>query len=186
MNRTRRLLAVTAVGAFLLSGAAACGSSGGSDSSSSDTPTTAAPSSGGGSDSDSGSDTTAADSGDAGGTDEADCDATADSDNLSGDSVVLFSADQSELSEADLTDDAIATISADGSTMDPAELQIGAGEMFGIKAEEGLGIDGVIIGCAGGQTLVPNTAIGFVISEPGTYPVSLDVAGTEVGTVVVS
>ena len=69
--------------------------------------------------------------------------------------------------------------------MDPSEIQVEAGAMFGVNAEGG-SIDGVIVGCAGGQTLVPGAAIGFVISEPGTYPVSLDVAGTELGTVVVS
>lgn len=180
MNRTRRLLAVTAIGAFLLTGAAACGSSSGSDSSSGDSATTAAPDGG----SDSGSETTAADSGDSG--DEQDCDATADSDNLSGDSVVLFSADQDELSEADLTDDAIAVVSADHTSMEPGTLEVGAGTMFGIQNAEGGDLDGVIIGCAGGQTMVPGTAIGFVITEPGTYPVSLDIAGTEIGTIEVS
>ena len=65
-----------------------------------------------------------------------------------------------------------------------AELYAAAIEMAAYA--DGLGIDGVIIGCAGGQTLPPATTIGFVITEPGTYPVSLDVAGTELGTVVVS
>ena len=179
MIRTRRLLATAAVGAFLLTGAAACGSSGGSDSSSGDTAETTA--------ADSGTDgTTAEEPTDSGGTDEADCEATADSNNLSGDSVVLFAADQDQATEADITDDAKATISADGSSMDPAELQVEAGTIFGFIGADGLGIDGVIIGCAGGQTLPPATTIGFVITEPGTYPVSLEVAGTELGTVVVS
>jgi len=186
VNRTRRALALAAVGAFLLVGTAACGSSG-SDSSSDDSATTAADSSSG---SDTGTEATAADSGtdegDGGSADEADCDATKDSDNLSGDSNVLFAADQDELMESDLTDDAIATVAADGSSMDPGTIEIGAGEMFGIEAEAGGSIDGVIIGCAGGQTLVPGVAVGFVITEPGTYPISLDVAGTELGTVVVS
>ena len=179
MNRTHRLLAVASVSAFLLVGTAACGSSSGSDSSGDTAKTTVAD---GG---DAGSDTTAADSGDSGGS-EADCAATADSNKLSGDSVVLFSADQSELSEADLTDDQIATISADGSSMDPSELQIGAGEMFGVKIEDGGSLDAVIVGCAGGQTAPAGVAVGFVISEPGTYPISLDIAGTDLGTVVVS
>ena len=151
MIRTRRLLATATIGAFLLTGAAACGSSGGSDSSGDTAKTT-----------------------------------VADSNYLSGDSVVLFAADQDQATEADITDDAKATISADGSSMDPAELQVEAGTIFGFIGEDGLGIDGVIIGCAGGQTLPPATTIGFVITEPGTYPVSLDVAGTELGTVVVS
>lgn len=185
MNRTRRLLAVTAVGAFLLTGAAACGSSGGSDSSSGDdsAKTTVADSS-----SDTGTDDTAADEGtdtsDSGG--EQDCDATKQSDNLSGDSVVLFAADQDELSESDLTDEDIAVVAADGSSMDPGTIEVGAGEMFGIEAEAGGSIDAAVIGCAGGQTLVPGVAVGFVITEPGTYPISLDVAGTELGEVVVS
>lgn len=183
MHRTRRLLALTAVGAFLLVGTAACGSSGGSDSSSSDdSATTAAPSDSGADDTT--ADTTADDGGSSDG--EADCEATADSNNLSGDSNVLFAADQSELMESDLTDDAIATVAADGSSMDPSTIEIGAGEMFGVKAAEGGSIDAVIIGCAGGQTLVPNVAVGFVINEPGTYPISLDIAGTELGEVVVS
>jgi len=181
VNRTRRLLAATAVGAFLLVGVAACGSSSGSDDSSGATPTTAADSG-----SDTGTDDTAAEEPADSGADEADCDATSSSDTLSRDSVVLFAADQSELTEADITDEATATISADGSSMDPGTIEIGAGEIFGFIGEDGLGIDGVIIGCAGGQTLPPATTIGFVITEPGTYPVSLDVAGTELGTVVVS
>ncbi|WP_421120931.1 hypothetical protein ACE2AJ_06480 [Aquihabitans daechungensis] len=182
MNRTRRLLAATSVGAFLLVGAVGCGSSGGSDSASDDpAETTVADST-----SDTGTDDTASEEPDDSGTEEADCDATADSDNLSGDAVVLFAADQSELTEADLTDETTATISADGSSMEPGTIEIGAGEMFGFVGEDGLGIDGVIVGCAGGQTLPPATSIGFVITEPGTYPVSLDVAGTDLGTVVVS
>ncbi len=182
MIRTRRLLAIAAVGACLLAGATACGSSGGSDSSSGDTAKTTAADS-----TDSGTDGTAAEEpADTSGTDEADCEATADSNNLSGDSVVLFAADQDQLTEADIPDDAKATISADGTSMDPAELQVEAGSIFGFIGADGLGIDGVIIGCAGGQTLPPATTIGFVITEPGTYPVSLDVAGTELGTVVVS
>lgn len=181
MNRTRRLLAVTAIGAFLLTGAVACGSSSGSDSSGDDTAkTTAADSSG-----DTSTDDTAAtdESSDDG---EADCSATADSNNLSGDSNVLFAADQDALSEADLTEDATAVVAANGSSMDPGTIEIGAGEMFGIKAEGGGSIDAVIIGCAGGQTLVPNVAVGFIINEPGSYPVSLDIAGTDLGTIEVS
>ena len=184
MNRTRRLLAATAVGAFLLVGVAACGSSGGSESSSGDTTETTAADSG-----DAGtSDDTAAeeptDEGDTGG--EQDCSASADSNNLSGNSVVLFSADQSEVSETDLTDADIATIAADGSSMDPAELQVAAGAIFGFQNAEGGSLDAVIVGCAGGQTLVPGAPIGFVITEPGTYNVSLDIAGTDIGTVIVS
>ncbi|HWJ98894.1 MAG TPA: hypothetical protein VNQ33_12095 [Acidimicrobiales bacterium] len=182
MDRTRRLLALTAVGAFLLVGTAACGSSGGSDRSSDDSAKTTVADGA----SDTGTGDTAADDGSSGGGDEQDCDATADSNNLSGDSVVLFSADQDELSESDLADDAIATVAADRSSMDPDTIEIGAGEMFGFEAEDGGSLDAVVIGCAGGQTMVPGTAIGFVITEPGTYPVSLDVAGTDLGTVVVS
>lgn len=183
MNRTRRLLALTAIGAFLVAGAAACGSSGGSDGASGDTAkTTAAPAD------DGTGDTTAdtpdsSDSGSAGG--EQDCAASADSDNLSGDSVVLFAADQSDQSEADLTEADTAVIAADGTSMAPDTVEVEAGKMFGIKADDGAGIDAVVIGCAGGQTLVPGTAIGFVITEPGTYPVSLDITGAELGTIVV-
>ena len=182
MNRTRRLLAITAIGAFLVTGAAACGSSSGSDGASDDSANTTAADTG----SDSGTSDTAADDGGSGDGGEQDCAATADSNNLSGDSVVLFSADQDELMESDLTDEDIAVVAADGSSMDPGTIEVGAGEMFGIKAAEGGSIDAAIIGCAGGQTLVPNVAVGFVITEPGTYPISLDVAGTELGEVVVS
>ncbi|MGN6692710.1 MAG: hypothetical protein ACTHN0_00905 [Aquihabitans sp.] len=188
MHRTRRLLALTAVGAFLLAGTAACGSSGGSDSSSDGSAKTTVAD--GGSDSGTGDTTgdTTADSGDrsSDGGGEQDCEATKDSDNLSGDSNVLFAADQDELVESDLTDEHIAVVAADGSSMDPGTIEIGAGEMFGFQAADGGTIDAVIVGCAGGQTLVPGVAVGFVISEPGTYPVSLDVAGTDLGTVVVS
>jgi hypothetical protein len=182
VNRTRRLLAATIIGAFLLTGTAACGSSSGSEGSSDDSATTAADSG------DATTEDTADPGGDSGSDDggEQDCDATAESNNLSGDSVVLFAADQDELMESDLTDEDIAVVSADGSSMDPGTIEVGAGEMFGIQAEGGGGIDAVIIGCAGGQTLVPNVAVGFVITEPGSYPVSLDVAGTELGTIEVS
>lgn len=183
MHRTPRTIAAAAVSLFLLVGTAACGSSG-SEGASDGTPTSAADDGG----------TTAADDAasegtvDAGTGDSAedDCAATADSANLSGDSVVLFAADQDERSEADLTDEDVATISADGSSMEPGEIEVAAGDMFGIEADGGGDIDAVIIGCAGGQTLVPGVAVGFVITEPGTYPVSLDIAGTELGTVVVS
>jgi hypothetical protein len=33
---------------------------------------------------------------------------------------------------------------------------------------------------------VPNVAVGFIINEPGSYPVSLDIAGTDLGTIEVS
>ncbi len=178
MNRTRRLLAITAIGAFLLTGAA-CGSSG-SDASSDDPAATTAADGG----SDTGTDE-GTDEGDTG-AGEADCAATAESNNLSGDSVVLFAADQDELRESDLADEDIAVIAADASSMEPGEIEVDAGAMFGIKLEGGGSIDAVIIGCAGGQTLVPNVGVGFVITEPGTYPVSLDIAGTDLGTVVVS
>lgn len=183
MNRTRRLLAATAVGAFLLAGTAACGSSGGSEGSSGSDTTAAASSDSGtaeGTTDDAADDSSSDDGG------EQDCEATADSNNLSGDSVVLFAADQDELMESDLTDEDIAVIAADGSSMEPGTIEIGAGEMFGIQGEAGGSIDAVIIGCAGGQTLVPNVAVGFVITEPGSYPVSLDIAGTELGTIEVS
>lgn len=184
MHRPRRLLAATIVGAFLIAGTAACGSSG-SEGSSDEAPETTVADGG----TDAGTDEPADEPADEGSSDdggEQDCEATAESNNLSGDSNVLFAADQDELMESDLTDEDTAVVAADGSSMDPGTIEIGAGEMFGIKAEGGGNIDAVIIGCAGGQTLVPNVAVGFVITEPGTYPVSLDIAGTELGTVVVS
>jgi hypothetical protein len=181
----RRRLASLALSALLLAGAPACGSSSGSDDAAGEgTDTTeAAPVDEGGTDEAEPADEGTADE-EAGS--EADCEATADSGTLSGDSVVLFSADQSEVSETDLTDDAIATVAADGSSMDPVELQVEAGAIFGFQNAEGGSLDAVIVGCAGGQTMVPGAPIGFVITEPGTYVVSLDIAGTELGTVVVS
>ena len=179
VNRTPRLLALAATAAFLVAVAAGCGSSGGSEGSSdgaAKTTDTATETSG----SDAGSDDEASADG------AEDCAATADSNNLSGDAVVLFAADQSEQSEADLTEETTAVIATDGASMDPGTLEVAAGTMFGIEAAADASLDAVVIGCAGGQTLVPGTAVGFVITEPGTYPVSLDISGAELGTIVVS
>ena len=121
MHRFPRIVAVAAVSAFLLGGAAACGSSGGSDDASGDaTSTTVAETS---DDAASPDDDGATDAGTSDDGDAHDCSATAESNNLSGDAVVLFSADQDELSESDLTDDDVATIAADASSMDPAEIE---------------------------------------------------------------
>lgn len=110
----------------------------------------------------------------------------ADPDNLSGSSTVLFTADtDGEANDADITAETTLTVAADGSSMDPASLTVGVNEVFGVLLEAGGSIDAAVIGCAGGQTLVPNVAVGFVITAAGTYPISLDIAGTELGTITV-
>lgn len=109
-----------------------------------------------------------------------------DSNMLSGSSTVLFSADvTSGATEADITDETTAVVSADGSGLEPSALRVEANTMFGIKMAEDGSLDGVIIGCASGQTVPPGVTVGFLITEPGTYPVSLDIAGHDIGTIVV-
>ena len=49
---------------------------------------------------------------------------------------------------------------------------------------EGADLDAVKIGCADAQTLLPGSAAGFVIKVPGTYTISLEIAGTVLGTVI--
>ena len=184
MNRTRRMLAFAALGALLFAGAAACGTSG-SDDAADGTTTTAAPADT--SDTTGASDSTTssvADEGSSSG--EQDCAATADATTYSGDSVVLFATDQDEQKESEIAADDTVTISADGTSMDPDPMEVEAGKMFGVKVDGYDVIDAVKIGCAGSQTMVPGATIGFIITEPGTYPLSLEIAGTELGTVVVS
>ncbi len=194
----RAALAVLAV--MLPLSAVACGSDDdvASDSSAQETDATASNDDGTGADG-SASDDSAPDDGEAGGAgqdepaDGVDGDVgapvwncEADSNNLSGSSTVLFAGDvDSGATEADITDETTAVISADGSGMEPSALTVEANTMFGIEMEDGGPIDGVIIGCAGGQTITSGMTIGFLITELGTYPVSLEIGGSDVGTIVV-
>lgn len=193
----RRLIAVAVV-ALLSLGAVGCGSDDDTSGSLDETTTTVSNADGG-----TGSDDTSTDAGDldAGSDDPSTDDSEdgvdgdvgapvwsceADSNNLSGSSTVLFSADvDTGQTEADITDETTAVISADGSGMEPASLTVSVDTVFGITIEEGGSLDGVIIGCAGGQTVGPGMTAGFLITEPGEYPVSLEISGTDVGTIVV-
>ena len=125
--------------------------------------------------------------GDIGGTESTDCaaDQTAGAANLSGSAAVLFAADDSSgVTEADITDATTLFVSADGTSMTPSTLTVSVGQVFGVEIAEGGATDGIVIGCAGGQTAPVGVPVGFVIHAAGTYPVSLDVAGTSLGQVV--
>lgn len=131
-------------------------------------------------------DDTTDDTTDEGGSEAGEATCETDSDKLSGSSTVLFSGDvDTGQTEADITAETTAVVSADGSAMEPSTLTVGVDTMFGIKMDEGGSIDSIVIGCAGGQTIQAGVTIGFMITEPGSYPVSLDMSGTEVGTIVV-
>ena len=120
--------------------------------------------------------------------DPADCDADQqagiDAGTMSRSATVLFSADSaSGVNSADITPATTMTIQADG-TLSPSTLTVAVGQVFGIMPAEGADLDAVKIGCADAQTLLPGSAAGFVITTPGTYTISLDIAGTELGTVI--
>lgn len=121
--------------------------------------------------------------------DPADCDADQqagiDADSLSRSATVLFSADSnSGVSFTDITPATTMTIQADGA-LSPASITVSVGQVFGIMPADGADLDAVKIGCADAQTLLPGSPAGFVITATGTYPISLEIAGTELGTVVV-
>jgi hypothetical protein len=114
---------------------------------------------------------------------EADQQAGIDAASMSRSATVLFSADSaSGVSDADITAETTMTIQSDG-TLSPSTLTVPIGQVFGIVPAEGAGLDAVKIGCADAQTLLPGSAAGFVITTPGTYTISLDIAGTELGTI---
>ena len=120
---------------------------------------------------------------------ELDCDADQqagiDAESMSRSVTVLFSADsKSGVSSADITAETTMTIQDDG-TLSPATLTVAVGQVFGIMPAAGASLDAVKIGCADAQTLLPGSPAGFVITAPGTYLISLDIAGTELGTVTV-
>ena len=119
--------------------------------------------------------------------DPVDCDADQqagiDAGTMSRSVTVLFSADSaSGVNSADITPATTMTIQADG-TLSPSTLTVAVGQVFGIMPADGADLDAVKIGCADAQTLLPGSAAGFVITAPGTYTISLDIAGTELGTV---
>lgn len=119
--------------------------------------------------------------------DPLDCDADQqagiDAGTMSRSVTVLFSADSSSgVNAADITPATTMSIQADG-TLSPSTLTVAVGQVFGIMPAEGADLDAVKIGCADAQTLLPGSAAGFVITAPGTYTISLDIAGTELGTV---
>lgn len=119
--------------------------------------------------------------------DPLDCDADQqagiDAGTMSRSVTVLFSADStSGVTSADITPATTMTIQADG-TLSPSTLTVAVGQAFGIMPAEGADLDAVKIGCADAQTLLPGSVAGFVITAPGTYTISLDIAGTELGTV---
>lgn len=114
---------------------------------------------------------------------EADQQAGIDAESMSRSVTVLFSADsKSGVDSADITAATTMTIQSDG-TLSPSTLTVAVGQVFGIAPAEGADLDAVKIGCADAQTLLPGSAAGFVITAPGTYTISLDIAGTELGTV---
>jgi hypothetical protein len=120
---------------------------------------------------------------------ELDCDADQqagiDAESMSRSVTVLFSADsKSGVNSADITAETTMTIQDDG-TLSPATLTVAVGQVFGIMPAAGASLDAVKIGCADPQTLLPGSPAGFVITAPGTYLISLDIAGTELGTVTV-
>ncbi len=181
MTTTLRRSAAAALALGLLFGTFGCGSE--SDGAADEVATTAASSDG------TTVDTSSTDDADDGGTSgEAPADCAADNeagkDNLSTSAAVLFTADtDSGGSDSDITPETTLTVSADGTSIDPSTLSVDVGEVFGIVVADGGNIDGATVGCATGQTILVGTPVGFVITEPGTYPISLDIAGVEVGNV---
>lgn len=179
MTTTPRRASAAFLALGLLFGTVSCGSD--SDGAADEVTTTAASSDG-----------PTADTSSTGGDDEpagdapVDCaaDEEAGQGNLSSSAAVLFTADtDSGGSDADITPETTLTVSADGTSIDPSTLTVDVGEVFGIVVAEGGNIDGASVGCATGQTILVGTPVGFVITEPGTYPIVLDIGGVEVGTV---
>ncbi len=114
---------------------------------------------------------------------DADQQAGIDAGTMSRSVTVLFSADStSGVNSADITPATTMTIQADGA-LSPSTLTVAVGQVFGIMPADGADLDAVKIGCADAQTLLPGSVAGFVITAPGTYTISLDIAGTELGTI---
>lgn len=164
MNRTRRLLAVSAVGAFLFVGAAACGSSSGSDGASGDT-----------------AKTTTADSGDNGSTDDTMADDSG-SDSGSGDTATEGSGTVT-LADGEAPADKTITFTADG--FDPGTLEVKVGELFTVK-NGGEGVNAVKFGeSTDTYTITGGLIESFTIDAAGTYTMTEDLTG-ETATITVA
>lgn len=155
MNRTRRLLAATAVGAFLLVGVAACGSSSAADDSSDDTAETTAADTG----SDSGADDPADDGADDG----------ADDTGSEGTGTVT-------LADGEAPADKTISFTEDGG-FEPATLEVGVGELFTVK-QGGDGINAVKFGDSTDTYTISGGLIeSFTIDAAGTYTMTEDLTG---------
>jgi len=162
VNRTRRLLAITAIGAFLVTGAAACGSSSGSDSSSGDTAKTTAADNGG----DSGTSETTADSGDKG-----------DSGATEGTGTVT-------LADGEAAADKTITFTEDGG-FDPSNLDVKVGELFTVK-QGGDGTNAVKFGDSSDTYTISGGLIeSFTIDAAGTYTMTEDLT-SQTATITVT
>jgi hypothetical protein len=159
VNRTCRLLATASVGAFLLVGVAACGSSGGSDASSDDAV-----------------ETTVAGNGDSGSTDDTTGDAP-DEGGSEGTGTVT-------LADGEAAADKTITFTEDGG-FDPGNLDVGVGELFTVK-QGGDGINAVKFGdSTDTYTITGGLIESFTIDAAGTYTMTEDLTG-ETATITVS
>ena len=117
-----------------------------------------------------------------GGAQDCSADEAAAGDNLSGSATVLFSADVDfGPTEADITGDT--TLVYEGGVLSPGSLTVEVNQMFGIQLGADDSLTAVLIGCSGGQTLVPGTTVGYLITEPGTYELVDDLTSEVIGTV---
>jgi hypothetical protein len=117
-----------------------------------------------------------------GGAQDCSADEAAAGDNLSGSAAVLFSADVDfGPTEADITGDT--TLVYEGGVLSPGSLTVEVDQMFGIQLGADDSITAVLIGCSGGQTLVPGTTVGYLVTEPGTYELVDDLTSEVIGTV---
>ena len=83
--------------------------------------------------------------------------------------------------EADITGDT--TLVYEGGVLSPGSLTVEVNQMFGIHLGADDSLTAVLIGCSGGQTLVPGTTVGYLITEPGTYELVDDLTSEVIGTV---
>jgi len=159
VNRTCRLLATASVGALLLVGVAACGSSGGSDASSDDA-----------------AETTVAGNGGSGSTDDTTADAP-DEGGSEGTGTVT-------LADGEAAADKTITFTEDGG-FDPGNLDVGVDELFTVK-QGGDGINAVKFGdSTDTYTITGGLIESFTIDAAGTYTMTEDLTG-ETATITVS
>ena len=185
MITSRRRVLAPALALTLVFSLAACGSD---DGDTADDATTTAVADGTTADDTTADDTTADDastddtSPEGGGAQDCSADEAAAGDNLSGSAAVLFSADVDfGPTEADITGDT--TLVYEGGVLSPGSLTVEVNQMFGIQLGADDSITAVLIGCSGGQTLVPGTTVGYLITEPGTYELVDDLTSEVIGTV---